>query len=253
MTFIILIISACGIVMLTINKNSNDSKLSIVTSVPIKSSSSYASESSDTKKTTKSHKTTTHTKKSNKVSNNKTSTAAQSKKTTAISIKFPLDINKATKYQLMEIDGIGEVMAEKIIAHKKTIKYYSNLLQLKDIKGIGDATYKKLKKYLYVSKDKYKDFPKEQTSYSRKNTGDKTKSPKYSVKSDKKTEKKMKMVNINTADKEELKECLLISEQEALNIIKLREQVGGQYTNILELLMTMEDSEYNRIKDYVTI
>lgn len=253
MTFIILIISVCSVVMLTINKKSDDSKLITVTSVPIKSSSSNAHENSDTKKTTESNKTTTHTKKSNKASNYKTSTAAKSKKTTAISIEFPLDINKATKYQLMEIDGIGEVIAEKILLHKKTIKYYSNLLQLKDINGIGDSTYKKLKKYLYVSKDKYKDFPKEQTSYSRKNTDDKTKGPKYSVKSNEKPEKKMKKVNINTADKEELQECLLISEQKALNIIKLREQVGGQYTNILELLMTMEDSEFNRIKDFVFI
>lgn len=248
MTFIILIISVCTIVLLTSNQDSEDSKLSIVTSIPIESQTSNNQKTSKTKSETKNK--TTHTTKSVRNTKKQSSTTVKNIKTTTVTIKFPIDINKATKSQLMEIDGVGEVTAEKIISYKKTIKYYSNLMQLKDISGIGDATYKKLKKYLYVSKDKYKDMPKEQTTNSNKKSSTKTNAPMYSVKTE---EKKMKMVNINTAEKEELEECLLINEKEALDIIKLREQVGGKYTNTLELLMTMEDSEYNRIKDYVTV
>lgn len=251
MTFLILAVSACAIVLLTNNHDGEDSKLSIVTSVSIESETSSSQKTSKTNTTVKNKSTKNHKNKSNKTSRkNSSATTRPTKTTTEITVKFPIDINKATKNELMEIDGVGEVIAKKIISHKKSIKYYSNLSQLKDISGIGDATYEKLKKYLYVSKDKYKDIPKEeQTSYSRKNSDTTTKMPKYSIKA----EKQMKIVNINTAGKEELEECLLIDEKEALDIIKLREQVGGKYTNTLELLMTMEDSEYNRIKDYVTV
>ena len=65
----------------------------------------------------------------------------------------------------------------------------------------------------------------------------------------------MKIVNINTANKEELMESLIIDEEEATEIIGLREKVGGKYINKLQLLLAVKitESEYNRIKDYITI
>ncbi len=56
-----------------------------------------------------------------------------------VSGKIP--INSATKEQLMTVSGIGEVYAERIINYRNEIGGYTDLSQLKNVKGIGDARY----------------------------------------------------------------------------------------------------------------
>ena len=54
--------------------------------------------------------------------------------------KIPL--NSATKEQLMTVPGIGEVYAERIINYRNEIGGYTDMEQLKNVKGIGEARYK---------------------------------------------------------------------------------------------------------------
>ena len=65
-------------------------------------------------------------------------------------IQYPLDINTATVEELMTIDGIGEKKAELIVMYREEIGAYTSLEQLKNIKGIDDATVKALSGYLKV-------------------------------------------------------------------------------------------------------
>ncbi len=67
-----------------------------------------------------------------------------------ISVSFPLNLNTCTKEELMEIDGIGEVRADAIIAYREKLGGYSSVEQLKDISGIGDKTFKKIAPYVTV-------------------------------------------------------------------------------------------------------
>lgn len=50
----------------------------------------------------------------------------------------------------MEIDGIGEVRADAIIAYREKLGGYSSVEQLKDISGIGDKTFEKIAPYVTV-------------------------------------------------------------------------------------------------------
>ncbi len=52
-----------------------------------------------------------------------------------------ININTASRDRLMELTGIGETRANDIIDARP----YSKLIDIKEVKGIGDATYEKIK------------------------------------------------------------------------------------------------------------
>lgn len=58
-----------------------------------------------------------------------------------------IDINSATKEQLMQVQGIGPVMSEWIIDYRNKVKTINNMEELKNIKGIGSKKLKMLKKH----------------------------------------------------------------------------------------------------------
>lgn len=55
-----------------------------------------------------------------------------------------VNINTASKDELMTLTGIGEVMAERIIEYR-TGSRFNSIEDIKSVKGIGDATYEKIK------------------------------------------------------------------------------------------------------------
>ncbi len=59
-----------------------------------------------------------------------------------------ISLNKATKEELMTIKGIGESKAESIIKYRKENGLFKSLEELKDISGIGNSIYDKIKDYL---------------------------------------------------------------------------------------------------------
>lgn len=67
------------------------------------------------------------------------------------SVRFPLDINAATVEQLKFIPQVGDVMSRRIIQYRESIGgRFTDLEQLKNISGIGDATYERLWAYFYI-------------------------------------------------------------------------------------------------------
>lgn len=59
-----------------------------------------------------------------------------------------LDINKATKEELVALPAIGEKTAAAILEYRTTRQGFKNLDELKNIKGISDDKLTLLKKYL---------------------------------------------------------------------------------------------------------
>ena len=58
-------------------------------------------------------------------------------------ITYPININKADFEQLQHITGVGPVIAERIIEYRKKSPFTSKS-QIKNVKGIGEATYQKM-------------------------------------------------------------------------------------------------------------
>ena len=85
---------------------------------------------------------------SNSENHNVTATGLESANRLALSMK--LDINRATKNDLLLVSGIGEVTAKKILDLRSKVGKFKNIEQLTEIKGIKEKRLAKLRKYLYV-------------------------------------------------------------------------------------------------------
>lgn len=68
-------------------------------------------------------------------SSQKTSNKASESK---ITIEKIIDINNATKKELIKIKGIGEVIAERIIAYRLENGPFQSIDELIEVKGIGE-------------------------------------------------------------------------------------------------------------------
>lgn len=61
----------------------------------------------------------------------------------------PININAASKEQLMQLPGVGEKMAEKIIAYRRT-QPFATPEQLMEVSGIGEKKFQKMQKWVRV-------------------------------------------------------------------------------------------------------
>lgn len=61
-----------------------------------------------------------------------------------------ININSATQTQLETIPGIGPSTALKIINYRETNGNFSKPEDIKNVSGIGDAKFEKIKDYIYV-------------------------------------------------------------------------------------------------------
>lgn len=61
-----------------------------------------------------------------------------------------IDINTASKEELMNLPGIGESKALDIISYREGHGGFSDTEELKNVSGIGDATYEKIKTQIKV-------------------------------------------------------------------------------------------------------
>lgn len=69
---------------------------------------------------------------------------------TSSSSKGKININKATVSELTSIPGVGNSTAEKIVSYRDKNGKFSSIDDIKNVSGIGDAKYEKLKDYITV-------------------------------------------------------------------------------------------------------
>ena len=180
--------------------------------------------------------------------------------TTAPKAVFPIDVNKVTKDELMQIDGVGEGLADRITALRIAKGKITDMEQLLEIYGIGQSTYEMLCGYLYVDSADYSKVSTTAVTTKAATTSVKTAPPKTTTTTTSQTEvqRQKRKVNINTASAAEIADALLIDSDTAKAIVTLRDKLGG-FSNTLELLYLDEidpkydTAFYNSIKDHICV
>jgi competence ComEA-like helix-hairpin-helix protein len=71
------------------------------------------------------------------------------KKKTVLTEKS-LNLNSATKEDLMNLPGIGEKTSENIIEFRRINGRFKNINELMNVKGIQQAKFRKIEKYIFV-------------------------------------------------------------------------------------------------------
>ena len=61
-----------------------------------------------------------------------------------------VNINTASLEMLMEIPGIGEAKAKEIITYREKNGLFKNISDIKNVEGIGEALFEKIKDYITV-------------------------------------------------------------------------------------------------------
>lgn len=67
--------------------------------------------------------------------------------------KGKIDINAATLADFDSIPGIGPVIAQRIIDYRTTNGTFKSVEDIKEVKGIGEKTFEKIKDYIEVSSE----------------------------------------------------------------------------------------------------
>ncbi len=70
-----------------------------------------------------------------------------------------LDLNKATAQDLETLPGIGKVFSRRIVKYRNLLGGYASIEQLKEVYGLPEETYEKIKNYLKVSPENIEKIP----------------------------------------------------------------------------------------------
>ncbi|HEZ7986385.1 MAG TPA: helix-hairpin-helix domain-containing protein [Ruminococcus sp.] len=179
----------------------------------------------------------------------KTTKSTTVKITEPVSTEQPLfiNINTASKEELMSLNGIGSVLADRIISYRNNNNGFKNIDEIMNVSGIGNSVFAKIQNNIFVENPVYE--ATEVTSEIISETQTDTSTTEHI-----KTLEECAPININTASKEELMLLPHIDEENAMIIIDIRERING-YTHVYEILLidTITQEQAAEIVPYICV
>ncbi|MDE6502212.1 MAG: ComEA family DNA-binding protein [Ruminococcus sp.] len=159
-----------------------------------------------------------------------------------------VNINTADIDELMQINGIGEVIATEIISYREQNGGFRNIEEIMNVYGIGEARFERMRNFIYVENPVYYD----DTEVTEEET-------EPEIFPEPETEPEITLqdvapININTADIELLTLLPYVDEQIAQDIITMREMLNG-FSHVYELLYVekLEQKEVAEMEEFVTV
>lgn len=65
-------------------------------------------------------------------------------------VSFPIDVNTASAAELIELPGIGEVLAQRIVDYRAEHGEFREIEELMDVEGIGQSRLNNLRPYVII-------------------------------------------------------------------------------------------------------
>jgi competence ComEA-like helix-hairpin-helix protein len=153
-----------------------------------------------------------------------------------------IDINTATKEQLMQLPGVGPSMADRIIEHRKKFPF-SKPSDIIKIRGIGPNKYDKMVQYIHVST------PTNQvskTSESVTNSQEVSKDPSQQ-------QQILNKLDLNTASKVQLMRLPNVGESTAQKIIEYRKETPFRQIEDLMKVKGIGEKKFQKIKPFIFV
>jgi competence protein ComEA len=157
-----------------------------------------------------------------------------------------VDLNRATRTELMAIPGIGPQLAERIVSHREGQGKFARVEDLTHVHGIGDATMNKLRPWVTVEPaDTEPAIPKEPDRLTRKPTppasGTRTAPPTG------------RLINVNTASVEDLDTLPGIGPVLAQRIIAERQKRPFATVDELRRVSGLGPKKLEAVRSLVTV
>ncbi len=181
-----------------------------------------------------------------KVTTTKTTTTKAT--TTEKVVNFPISLNSITHDELVCIKGIGDSTADKILNYRDSIGYFTSRYQLLEINGIGESKMNTIMEYTYIENEDLNYGQEEQVEQYADNQGD----VQYQ---DAPVENTVQFpLNLNTATLEELCAIPNVNDEIAQDILNLRNEIQF-FSNTYELLYCDSISEQflSEIESYIYV
>lgn len=175
------------------------------------------------------------------------------------------NLNTADEAALKRVSGVGNVLAERILAYRSGIGGFTRRAQLLEIEGVGEKIAERILEEFYIPDELPPETTAPQTTAENRTTAARTESSRTTTaKTTAETVTETEPVlppkrNINSVTEEELLEIPGMNETRAEAVLKLREELGrfrdlreltyceglsGDYiVNTLFLYLTLDDGE----------
>ncbi len=183
-------------------------------------------------------------------------------------VNFPVDINTAGIDELKALDGIGDTIASAIIEYRETYGNFHNREELLNVSGIGEKKLAGIYDYIFVenetydipdddnnisesSEEYYEELPEESDNYQEES--EEFSETEFSEDTTEETSENI-MINLNTAQKDDLMKLPYVDEDIADDIIELRETIE-YFSHPYELLMveSLNQQQVAEIIKFVTV
>jgi competence protein ComEA len=69
-----------------------------------------------------------------------------------LEVQFEVDLNTAEAPELMQLPGVGPILAQRILESRKTAGPFAGVEDLRRVRGIGPKTFERIRPYLRVDR-----------------------------------------------------------------------------------------------------
>lgn len=188
-----------------------------------------------------------------KAASSKSAAATESTRTVC-DVSTPMNLNTATAEELQVLPGIGEVLAQRIVAYREQIGGFRNLEQLLEVNGIGTVKYAEIVPMLYLPEET----PDEEESLQPEEVPEESSAadmPEEAATDAAEPPEPVSFpIDLNTATREELMRIPEMTETLADAILTLRQEIR-YFSSSYELLYAdgMTEQRFEKLRDFVTV